>query len=98
MRQLAHVPFRLLPFTPHNSLLNVLFFVFNPLRLAVSFDLPRIFCYDAVTFGFSLRPFPRDRKPGSRGVKGSRKAAKLAKKIEMHQKGEIIRDFFTADI
>jgi hypothetical protein len=31
-------------------------------------------------------------------VKGSRKAAKIANKIEMNQKGKIIGDFFMADI
>jgi len=45
--------------------------------------------------------FPKDR--GWRGICEkqntiSRQGPKDAKKIEMNQKGEIIRDFFTADI
>jgi hypothetical protein len=64
----------------------------------VFFDLVGIFCYDAVNFRFSPTTFSLDLNPGRLGAKGSRKAAKIAKKIEMKQKGKIIKDFFTADI
>ncbi len=67
-------------------------------RLTVFFDLVGIFCYDAVNLEFSPTTFSVVLDPGCLGMKGSRKAAKIAKKKEMKQKGKIVKDFFTADI
>jgi hypothetical protein len=63
---------------------------------------PEAVCYaplrEAGNFWISPTTFSPDLNPGRFYVKGSRKAAKVAKKIDMNQKGKIIRDFFTADI
>jgi hypothetical protein len=71
---------------------------FLPLTPHGIFDRVVIFCYDAVNLRFPLTTFSLDLDPGRLGVKGSRKAAKIAKKKEMKQRGKIIKDFFTPDI
>jgi len=89
------VPFSYAP----GSLLSPLRLVnFLPLTPHGIFYLVVIFCYDVVNFRFSPTTFSLDLNPGCLGVKGSRKAAKIAKRIEMNQRGKTIKDFFTGDI